>query len=273
MKYKISANNIILSEIKCFDVGLTVDCGQSFRWEKKREGLWSGVVKGRIIEIEEKEDEIILKNVSENEFQSFFLKYFDLERDYEKIIEGFDDESLKKACKEYYGIRIMRQEPWETVCSFIISQNNNIPRIKGIISRLCSSFGEKIDEDNYSFPSYDVISRLSEEELAPIRAGFRNKYILDAARKFASGEIKAEEIEKMPIEEARLELMKIKGVGKKVAECALLYGFGRVEAFPVDVWVNRIVSELYPEGLPECMKGNEGIAQQYLFHWRRNLKE
>ena len=273
MKYEISANNIILSEIKCFDVGLTVDCGQSFRWKKTGDGIFKGIVSGKVIEIEEKNEKITFKNVSEKEFLSFWVKYFDLERKYEEIIENFEDKYLKIACKEYYGIRIMNQEPWETVCSFIISQNNNIPRIKGIIERLCENFGEKIGEEDYSFPSFEVISKLSEEDLAPIRAGFRNKYIIDAAKKFASGEISAEKINSLKIEEAREELLKIKGVGPKVAECVLLYGFGRVEAFPVDVWVRRIVSELYPEGLPECIKGNEGIAQQYLFHWRRNLKD
>ena len=273
MKYEISANNIILSEIKCFDVGLTVDCGQSFRWKKTGDGIFKGIVSGKVIEIEEKNEKITFKNVSEKEFLSFWVKYFDLERKYEEIIENFEDKYLKIACKEYYGIRIMKQEPWETVCSFIISQNNNIPRIKGIIERLCENFGEKIGEEDYSFPSFEVISKLSEEDLAPIRAGFRNKYIIDAAKKFASGEISAEKINSLKIEEAREELLKIKGVGPKVAECVLLYGFGRVEAFPVDVWVRRIVSELYPEGLPECIKGNEGIAQQYLFHWRRNLKD
>ncbi|MBQ8028217.1 MAG: DNA-3-methyladenine glycosylase 2 [Clostridia bacterium] len=273
MKYEISANNIILSEIKCFDVGLTVDCGQSFRWKKTGDGIFKGIVGGKVIEIEEKNEKITFKNVSEKEFLSFWVKYFDLERKYEEIIENFEDKYLKIACKEYYGIRIMKQEPWETVCSFIISQNNNIPRIKGIIERLCENFGEKIGEEDYSFPSFEVISKLSEEDLAPIRAGFRNKYIIDAAKKFASGEISAEKINSLKIEEAREELLKIKGVGPKVAECVLLYGFGRVEAFPVDVWVRRIVSELYPEGLPECIKGNEGIAQQYLFHWRRNLKD
>ena len=111
---------------------------------------------------------------------------------------------------------------------------------------------------------------MTAEELAPLRAGFRNKYIVDAVQKLCSGEINLEKIKTMPIEEARLELMKIKGVGAKVAECTLLYGFGRMEAFPVDVWVKKIMAEMYPDGLPECCKNIEGIAQQYLFHWRRN---
>ena len=135
------------------------------------------------------------------------------------------------------------------------------------------TIGEKINEEEYSFPSYEKIAELKEEDLAPLRAGFRNKYIIDAARKLKSGEVDIKMVKKLPLDEARQELMKIKGVGKKVADCTLLYGFGRMEAFPVDVWVKRIVEELYPDGLPQCIKGNEGIAQQNLFHWRRNSKE
>ena len=171
----------------------------------------------------------------------------------------------------YYGIRILKQEPWEALCSFIISQNNNIPRIMGIIDRLCSTYGDKNEKGEYTFPSYEKLINLTVEDLAPLRAGFRSKYILDAAQKLYNKEIDLQKIYSASMDEARNELMKIKGVGPKVAECTLLYGFGKKEAFPVDVWVKRIVSELYPEGLPECIKGNEGIAQQYLFHWRRNL--
>ena len=173
----------------------------------------------------------------------------------------------------YYGIRILKQEPWEALCSFIISQNNNIPRITGIIDRLCSTWGEKNEKGEYSFPSYEILAGLTVEDLAPLKAGFRSKYILDAAQKLKNKEIDLNKIYSATMDEAREELMKIKGVGKKVADCTLLYGFGRMEAFPVDVWVKRIVEELYPDGLPECIKGNEGIAQQYLFHWRRNSKE
>lgn len=270
MKYEIKDNDIILNEIKCINIGLSTDCGQSFRWTKNEDGSFHGIVGKKSIDIFQNNEEIIFKDTTKEDFENLWIKYFDLERDYEKICTAFDDNYLKAACDEFYGIRILRQEPWETICSFIISQNNNIPRIKGIISRLCENFGEKINENDYSFPSYELLSELNEDDFAPLRAGFRNKYIMDAARKFASGELSIEEIEKMPIEEARRELMKIKGVGAKVAECSLLYGFGRIEAFPVDVWVKKIMAELYPDGLPSCTKGFEGIAQQYLFHWRRN---
>lgn len=271
MKYIQKEKDIILTDIDCLNIGLTVDCGQSFRWSVNSDGSFHGIVKNKSVDIIQNENEIIFKNTSMNDFENLWIPYFDLNRDYTKICKSFTDKYLKIACNQYYGIRILKQDPWEAICSFIISQNNNIPRIKGIISRLCETFGEKINENDYSFPSYEVIANLDEADLAPLRAGFRNKYIIDAARKIAANEVSIEKINTLPIEQAREELMKIKGVGAKVAECSLLYGFGRVEAFPIDVWVKRIMAELYPNGLPECTKGVEGIAQQYLFHWRRLL--
>ena len=149
--------------------------------------------------------------------------------------------------------------------------NNNIPRIKGIVSRLCENFGEKTG-GGYTFPSAEVISNCTVEDLAPLRSGFRAKYIIDAAKKVSDGTVDFARIDREPIEFGRENLMQIKGVGAKVAECTLLYGFHKLEAFPVDVWVKRIMAEMYPDGLPECVKGTEGIAQQYLFHYRRNME-
>lgn len=274
MKIKEQENDIILENIECFNVELSLFCGQAFRWMKNEDGSFTGTVKGRVLNISQNENQIILKNTSKDDFENIWSDYFDLGRDYAGICRKFEnDKYLKNAKEEYYGIRVLNQEPWEALCSFIISQNNNIPRISGIIKRLCENFGDRIDDENYSFPSYEKLKDVTVEELGVLRAGFRAKYIADAVSKLNSEEISLESIKKMPIEQARQELMKIKGVGAKVAECTLLYGFGRKEAFPVDVWVKRIMSELYPDGLPECTKDVEGIAQQYLFHWRRNLKE
>lgn len=274
MTYEKTTDGIILKDVKCLDIELSAFCGQAFRWKKTDEGFIKGTVKGKTALIEKTDEGYIFHSSSEEDFLTVWVPYFDLDTDYAEICEKISpDESIKKAVEMYYGIRILKQEPWEALCSFIISQNNNIPRISGIIDRLCSAYGEKNEEGEYSFPSYEKIALLSVDDLAPLRAGFRNKYIIDAAQKLASGEIDLQKISEMPIENGREELMKIKGVGPKVAECALLYGFGKKEAFPIDVWVKRILSELYPNGLPECIKGNEGIAQQYLFHWRRNLKD
>lgn len=274
MKIKEVENDIILENIECFNAELSLFCGQAFRWVKNEDGSFSGTVRGKKTRIVQTETQVIFKNTSKEDFENIWLDYFDFETDYKVICNNFnEDEYLKKAKDEYYGIRILHQEPWEALCSFIISQNNNIPRISGIIKRLCESFGEYLGEDSYSFPSFERMKNLTVEDLTPLRAGFRAKYIIDAVNKLNSEEISLEKIYEMPIEEARNELMKIKGVGAKVAECTLLYGFKRKEAFPVDVWVRRIMEELYPQGLPECTKNIEGIAQQYLFHWRRNLKE
>ena len=273
MKYEKRENDIILSEIRCFSPELSLFCGQAFRWKKNSDGSIHGIVGKAVTDIVTEKDKIIFRNTDEESFINVWVPYFDLQRDYEKICEKIsEDKYINEAVKEYYGIRILRQNSWEALCSFIISQNNNIPRISGIISRLCESFGEKIGDD-YTFPTYESMKNLTVEDLAPLRAGFRSKYIIDAVQKLNSGEISLEKIEKMPIEQARQELMKIKGVGAKVAECTLLYGFGRIEAFPVDVWVKRIMAEMYEDGLPVCTSGNEGIAQQYLFHWRRNRDE
>ncbi len=263
------ANGILLKDPKIFSPSLCLDCGQAFRWENI-DGVWHGVVKNRVLDVEETENGVAFYT-SEEDFNNIWVDYFDLKRDYEGILSKISqDESIKMAVEEFCGIRILNQDPWETLCSFIISQNNNIPRIKGIINRLCENFGEPLGNGDYSFPSAEVLSKLSLDDLAPLRAGFRNKYILDAAQKVANGEVDLEKLKDMPIEDARQELLKIKGVGAKVAECALLYGCRHIEAFPVDVWVKRVMSELYEDGLPECTEGFEGIAQQYLFHWRRN---
>ena len=274
MIYEKIKDGILLKEAECLDINLSAFCGQAFRWKKTEEGFIKGTVRGKTAIIEKTKDGYIFHGTDEDEFKNIWLDYFDLETDYAEICEKISlDDNIKNAVKMYYGIRILKQEPWEALCSFIISQNNNIPRISGIIDRLCSLFGEENEKGEFSFPTYEKISSLTLEDLAPLKAGFRNKYILDAAQKLKNKEIELQNIYEMPIEAAREELMKIKGVGPKVAECTLLYGFSKREAFPVDVWVKRIVSELYPDGLPECIKGNEGIAQQYLFHWRRNLKE
>lgn len=259
-------------EIECpavFNLGLCLDCGQAFRWSFDGE-KWNGVAYGRPLSVKQTDGKLIFYGCDERAFNEIWRDYFDLGLDYEKIVSSYSDGYLKEAVKEYRGIRILRQEPWEALCSFIISQNNNIPRIKGIIDRLCTRFGEDAG-GLFAFPSAEKLSQLTPEDLAPLRAGFRAKYIIDAAQKVSNGEVDFNKINTSPIEFGRNELQKIKGVGAKVAECTLLYGFHKLEAFPVDVWVKRIMSELYPEGLPECTRGSEGVAQQYLFHWRRNL--
>ena len=272
MEISKKSNDLVVTCDGCINLDYTLDCGQSFRWKKEKD-VWSAVVYGKKIKIEQKdENTLIFYDTTEDEFEQIWKVYFDLERDYDTIISRFsEDEHLKTSSEAYYGIRVLNQEPWEALCSFIISQNNNIPRIKGIIDRLCENFGEDLGEGYFSFPSPEKLSALSPEDLSPLRAGFRAKYIIDAAKKVSSKEIDFDEIIRNDISFGRESLMKICGVGPKVAECSLLYGCRKADAFPVDVWVKRIMSELYENGLPRCAYPEIGIAQQYLFHWRRNL--
>lgn len=266
--------NLTVKNIHCLNPDYTLDCGQSFRWEKNDQGHWCAVVGDKYCELsfeinKDGTTDLTLYNCTKDDFKRIWAPYFDLDRDYDAILKSYQkDKYLKAATKEYYGIRITNQDPWETLCSFIISQNNNIPRIKGIISRLCENFGKPAGP-SYSFPSAETLAKLEPEDLAPIRAGFRHKYIIDAARKVANGDVDIYKLKELPLDEAEAELLKIKGVGPKVAQCVLLYGCRQVDAFPKDVWVNRILDELYPQGLPPCTAGTRGIAQQYLFHWRR----
>lgn len=272
MKTDFKDNTLIITDAPCTDIALIFDCGQAFRFDKAEDGSWCGTAYGKYLKIYQSESEIKIIGATKEDFENIWYNYFDFGRDYDGVLGTFSgDELLEKSAAENYGIRVLRQEKWETLCSFIISQNNNIPRIKGIIKRLCENFGEKIGED-FTFPSAEKIAALNEEDLAPLRAGFRNKYILDAARKVSSGEVDLEALTLLSTDEAEQELLKIKGVGKKVAQCVLLFAYGREDAFPIDVWVKRVMT-LYPDGLPENVLANRGIAQQYLFHYIRNHPE
>lgn len=252
------------------DIAKTLDCGQAFRFSEDG-GVWRGVAMGRALSLEQKGNQITLFDVDEDEFNSLWRGYFDLDRDYGRIKSSVSsNEILKKATDFSDGIHILRQEPWEAVCSFIISANNNIPRIKGIISRLCENFGKQIGNGLFTFPSAEIISSLTLDDLAVIKSGFRAKYILDAAQKFSRNEIDVEALYTLPIDEARNALMTIKGIGPKVADCALLFGWARVECFPVDVWIRRAMNHFFGEnGLPNEAVEYAGIVQQYLFYWAR----
>ncbi|MBQ4101243.1 MAG: DNA-3-methyladenine glycosylase 2 family protein, partial [Oscillospiraceae bacterium] len=151
------------------------------------------------------------------------------------------------------------------------SQNNNIKRIKGIVKSLCENFGERLSSGAYTFPSYEVIAKLTPDDLAPIRSGFRAKYLIDGAKKVASGEVSFEYLKTAPIDSAREHLKQIKGVGDKVAECVLLYGLNRLDAFPIDVWIKRALDEGYSGRMPQIPSEYMGVAQQYIFHYIRTF--
>lgn len=272
MKFSLVDDDIVINCSEPFDLGQTLNCGQCFRFNEVSDGCFEGVAFNRHLVISQDNDKIILKGVSKEDFKQIWAKYFDLDLEYNNIkkeLSKFSD-NMKQACDFAPGIRILYQDPWEALCSFIISQNNNIPRIKGIISRLCENFGKKIYDNYYSFPEPEDLKDLCEQDLAPLRSGFRAKYILDAARKVYNKEVDMQLIHNMDIDDARIELQKINGVGPKVCECTLLYGFHRLEAFPMDVWMKRAMKALFPGNTPEDFGPFAGIAQQYIFHYSRN---
>lgn len=263
----------LVLEDDIFSLSDTLDCGQAFRWKENEGGAFEGVAFGKYKKIRQEENKLIFYDTDISEFEEIWKDYFDLNRDYSHIKEVISkNENLKKACEFAGGIRVLRQDPWECLCSFIISQNNNIPRIKGIIERLCEGFGKRLENGYYTFPTAEKIASLSLEDLAPLRSGFRAKYILDAAKKVASGEINLEKISKMKSDQARAELVKIYGVGEKVADCVLLFGMGHVEVLPKDVWIKRVLANLFDGALPDFAEPYAGIAQQYLFHFARMTK-
>ncbi len=270
MDIKYIGHDIKLEDISCLDLDLTLDCGQAFRWEKQEDGSWSGVVKGVFLNISKTDDTVLLKNTTKENFENIWLDYFDFNKDYVKICDTLKQDSLlAPTVDEYYGIRILNQDSWEALCSFVISQQNNIKRIKGIISRLCKAYGDEVRSGFYSFPSAEKLSILTVADFEELGMGYRAKYLEKLSKDVADGKIDLEKIKALTLDEARKELLNIYGVGIKVANCTLLFGFGFYDAFPVDVWMKRVM-EYYPDGLPKCFDGIGGIAQQYLFHWARN---
>lgn len=263
---------IFLVENKNFSLAQTLDCGQAFRWREDENGAWCGIVGKSRVRLYEADGAVFIEGADEKSVNCFWHSYFDLDRDYGALIKKCAADPILMRAAEYgSGIRILKQEPWEALCSFIISQNNNIPRIKGIIDRLCTVFGEDIGGGFYSFPTAERLALLEAEDLSDIRAGFRAKYIIDAARRVSSGEIDLEALKAQDADTARQTLMKIKGVGPKVADCALLYGLGHIEAFPKDVWIKRATNELFGGTFPQCALDFAGIAQQYIFYYIRGL--
>lgn len=257
----------------CLDLTQTLESGQCFRWKRQEDGSYTGISGSHVLRVRQADCGVWFTVGSDKEAE-FWKRYFDCDTDYDAVIRQFAaDPTLKAASQENSGIRILRQEPFETLISFIISQNNNIPRITGIIGRLCESFGKPVQgasgETMYTFPDAQTLAGLTAEELAPLRAGFRVRYILDASHKVAEGDIKLDSIYSMTYDEGKEYLKRITGVGDKVADCVLLFAYHKTESFPSDVWIKRVTAEYYADGLPECMGEYKGIAQQYLFEYFR----
>jgi N-glycosylase/DNA lyase len=253
------------------DLKTTFNCGQCFRWRGIEDyshygaDSYEGIVGDKKTIVTQAKDGIILHNVEKNDIP-YWENYFCADEDYIGLIGKFSQDSVMKAACEFTpGLRVLRQEPFETLISFIISQNNNIKRITCIIERLCEQFGT-----NNCFPVPETLARLKERDLTEIGTGYRARYIIDAAQKIMNGETRLDEIAEMSYNEAQAQLLKITGVGKKVADCVLLFGFNKKSAFPQDVWIKRVMAQYYPNGLPVCIEGYEGIAQQFLFHYIRS---
>lgn len=267
-------NRLIFEDIHDLSLKDTLDCGQSFRWKEQEDGGFFGVVRGRAATVHTDGDRLVIDGAEESD-RAMWAAYFDLGLDYTAVKEQLSrlHPVMAQAAKYAPGIRILNQEPFEALISFIISQNNNIKRIVGIVDRLCESFGEPVGDGVFAFPTAGRLAALEPDDLTPIRAGFRHRYIIDAARKVADGEIDLERLRTLPYQEAQSQLMQITGVGVKVADCVLLYGLHRLESFPLDVWMKRAMATLF-DGMEPSMFGEyAGIAQQYIFHYSRNHPE
>lgn len=265
------------------DIFKTFDCGQCFRFDKvslfgnKHE--FGGVAFGKYVVFGQNHpNEIIIYNATRDDYLNIWRRFLAFDVDYDKINAeislALNHTHMDKAIEYGRGIRILRQDRWEMICSFIISQNNNIPRIKKIVDAMCKKYGQRIVYSNeiyYSFPDAKTLLDAGVEEIFNLKTGFRAKYIIDACARVASGEIELDSIAKEQDFNACVEsLCKIKGVGLKVASCALLFGFDKTEAFPIDVWIKRVIDNRFDGRLDIGAFGkNGGIAQQYLFYYER----
>ena len=288
MKYTVRENDIILHEYESFVISQTLECGQCFRFTQIGEENYIIVAFGKILNIYCDGTDIVFKNTTEEEFNNIWYNYFDFGRNYNDIKKKIseNDEILQKAVEYAPGIRILNQDRFECLISFIISQNNRIPMIKKVISNISKKYGRYIGsvdgEEYYAFPNPEELIKADEAGLMECKTGFRAKYIIDAVQKVIHGEINLN-ADNMDTETLRKMLMTIKGVGPKVADCTMMFSFGRCETFPTDVWVKRIMSELYFNGreasvkeihqkAEECFGDYAGYAQQYLFNYARQFK-
>ncbi|MCC8023627.1 MAG: DNA-3-methyladenine glycosylase 2 family protein [Clostridiales bacterium] len=269
MEFRAENGQITVTGVACFNLALTLDCGQAFRWEQCGAKTWRGVAFGTPLTICQNGDTLIFYDTTEGVFRDIWAPYFMLDTDYPAILARLSqDPLLAQAIEQWPGIRILAQEPWETLFTFIFSSTNHIKRIRGFVNRIAARYGRQVGEGLFAFPSPEDLKDVSRADYRQMGAGYRDAFLQDAVARVLSGKTDLEAIKKLPLEEARAQLMQISGVGKKVAECTLLFGFQRMEAFPVDRWIERILRS-YPEGLPACFQGYEGLAQQYLFQYAR----
>lgn len=283
----------ILKNSKSFRAKDVFECGQCFRWNIQEDGSYTGIFKSNVINVKEEKSssgyDIIFEGICDGDIKEVCTNYFDLERDYEKIKEELSkvDENLRKAICYGAGIRILNQDLWETIISFIISANNNIPRIKKIIENISKKYGDEIifrGNKYYTFPDPQSLAKATMEDLRNLGTGFRDKYIFETTNSILTNKISLDNLQQKETKKVREELLKLPGVGPKVADCILLFSnLSRFDVFPIDVWVRRVMNDLYIHNeneknvkkqeieklAYEKFRNLEGLAQQYLFYWKR----
>ncbi len=278
----------VLENPKSFNSTHIFECGQCFRWNKEEDNTYTGVFSDNIINVKEENNKIIFSGICKKDIKNECIRYFDLENNYEDIKDKLSkiDKYLANSIKYGDGIRILHQDLWETLISFIISANNNIPRIKTIIERISKQYGKKIEfrgKTYYTFPTPEELSEASVEDFRKLGLGFRDVRVYETVQKTLNNGINLKRLSSEDnVDILREELLKIPGVGPKVADCIMLFALKKYQVFPVDVWVRRVISELYfeneeqkPKIIQEFAKKQygelAGLAQQYLFYWRRDL--
>ena len=279
----------ILENQDSFEPKHIFDCGQCFRWNEQQDKSYTGVFKSNVLNVKKQANKIIFKGIVKGNIKSVVEDYFDLKRDYSKIKEELSkiDENVGLSIKYGEGIRILNQELVETILSFIISANNNIPRIKGIIEKISEKYGSKIIWNNktyYTFPTLEQLRNVSTEEYRSLGAGFRDKRLFETVKILLEQKSDINNWYKDDTNNIREELLKLSGVGPKVADCILLFSdLKRFDVFPIDVWVRRVMNELYIKNSDETKVNKteiqklalqkfgkyQGLAQQYLFYWKR----
>lgn len=267
-------NEVELQFYDDFDLEKIFECGQCFRWNADGNGTYTGVAKGKVVQIR-REDEKIFISGTVRDFEEIWYDYFDLGRNYSDIRKKLCiDDYMRKAAGFGAGIRILRQDRWETLCSFVLSQCNNIPRIKKLVEAMAENFGDPVDfmgRTYYTFPCAEKIAALETADLAPVKCGYRAPYILEAARAVSSGALSLEKLAAGEPEEARRILKQQNGIGDKVANCIILFSLRMMDAFPVDVWMKKAIKEHYGENFnPGIFGGYAGLAQQYMFYFQRS---
>ena len=246
-----------------FDLGRMADSGQCFRWEKIGENQYRIPAFGRLLTVAQPKPDMIRADCSSSEWEQVWAPYFDMDTDYNVIVRDIDprDAYLQAAAEASHGMRILRQELWEIVVSFIISQNNNIPRIRRIIQRLCGAFG--------GFPKAEGIASAGEDTLRDLGLGYRAKYLWEAAGRFLRDE-RDKPCGHRGYAQERLYFQSYNGIGAKVADCICLFGLGCKEAFPIDTWIRRIINDYYEGRFPiERYSSSAGVLQQYMFYYER----